>query len=136
MTDERPNKLAGLQDLKRTVPFVSTRALAAIVKNIAEKGLPELHTRKHILESTKAALQAGARYGPLLQQWQTENIDGTVGTIWLTNFWSYLAALCFEGGSYNDLLHKSAAASGMDDQHPLHLVLYTDEVIPGNILGK
>ena len=88
------------------------------------------------MESTKAALQAGIRYGPLLQQWQTQNIDGTTGKIWLNNFWSYLAALCFEGGSYKELLHKTAQIHGMNEHNPLQLCLYTDEVIPGNILGK
>ena len=52
MTDSRPTKLARLQELKRTVPYVSKSALAAILQDIHEKGLPDLHSRKHILEST------------------------------------------------------------------------------------
>lgn len=136
MDSDRPHKLARLQDLKRSVPHVSKAALAAILKNVKDKGLPELHSRKHILQSTKAALEAGSRYGPLLQQLPTEQIDGTQGKIWVNNFWSYLAALCFEDGSYKDLMHSTAHSHGMDEDHPLQLCLYTDEVIPGNILGK
>ena len=136
MTDSRPTKLARLQELKRTVPYVSKSALAAILQDIHEKGLPDLHSRKHILESTKEALQVGTRYGPLLQEWPTENIDGSGGKIWITNFWSYLSALCYEGGSYKDLLHNTAHAHGMTEINPLQLCIYTDEVIPGNILGK
>ena len=88
----------------------------------------------------KAALHAGTRYGPLLQQWQTQNSDGTTGKIWLNNFWSYLAALCFEGGSYKELLQKTAQIHGMDANNPLQLCLYADEVIPektslGNVKG-
>ena len=132
MSNDRPQKLARLQDLKGSVPYVSKAALAAILKNVKDKGLPPLHSRKHILESTQAALKAGSRYGPLLQQLPTEHIDGSQGKIWVTIFWSYLAALCFEDGSYKDLLHSTAHSHGMDEDHPFQLCLYTDEVIRGS----
>ena len=38
MTDSRPAKLARLQELKRSVPYVSKSALAAILKDIEKKG--------------------------------------------------------------------------------------------------
>ena len=130
--------IAGLRNWQgcKNWPHVGKSASAAILKDIKDKGLPALHSKKHILESTKAALQAGSRYGPLLQQWQTENVDGSAGQIWLANFWFYVAALCYEGGSYKGLLYKIARAHGMNESNPLQLCLYTDEVIPGNILGK
>ena len=136
MSNERHHKLARLNDLKRSVPFVSKAALANIVKNIQDKGVPELASRKHILECTQSALQQGCMYGPLLQEHAVEKLDGTVDSILLTNFWSYMAALFYQGGSFADLLLENANAIGMDETHPLQLCLYADEVIPGNILGK
>ena len=135
-TVARPEKLARLQELKREVPYISKSALSALLKNIKERGLPELQSRKHILESTKAALKAGERYGPLCFQLPAEKLDGSQCQLWATNFWTYMAALCYEGGSYKELLFNTCAVSGMDERHPLQLCLYCDEVIPGNILGK
>eukprot|EP00435_Cladocopium_sp_Y103_P038845 s1274_g10.t1 len=137
MAESRPAKLARLQSLQRTVPYVSKSALSAILQDVATKGVPPLHSHKHILESTKMALQqAGAKYGNVLQQWPVENVDGSTGHLWLCNFWTYLYALCWEGGSYRDLLHRTAQACGMSEEKPMQLCVYTDEVIPGNILGK
>ena len=132
---ERPKKLQRLQDLKRSVPFCTGSALAEILQDIRDKGLPELVQKKHILESTKAALDK-ARYGPMMLQYPVEFLDGATETIWVTNFWSYLSALLSAGGSYSDLLAKTAARVGMGEERPLKLVLYADEVVPGNVLGK
>lgn len=137
MAESRPAKLARLQSLQRSVPYVSKSALSAILQDLASKGMPTLSSRKDILQATKKALEnGGARYGNVLQQWPVENADGSTGHLWLCNFWSYLSALCWEGGSYKDLLHSTAQACGMNEEKPMQLCVYTDEVIPGNILGK
>ena len=132
---ERAKKLARLQELKRSVPFCTASALAGLAQDIREKGLPELVQKKHVLESTKAALDKD-RYGPMMQTYPVELLDGSMETIWVTNFWSYLAALYADGGSYQDLLSRTAASVGMDEARPLRLVVYADEVAPGNVLGK
>ena len=137
MAESRPAKLARLQSLQRSVPYVSKSALSAILQDLASKGMPTLSSRKDILQATKKALEnCGARYGNVLQQWSVENADGSTGHLWLCNFWSYLSALFWEGGSYKDLLHSTAQACGMNEEKPMQLCVYTDEVIPGNILGK
>lgn len=134
MSADRPTKLARLQSLQRSVPYVSKSALSKILENVAAEGPPELFTRKQILESTANALGQATRYGPLLQQCTTQKSDGSTGLLWITNFWSYLAALYWQGGSYSDLF--KSASHQMNELNPLQLVIYTDEVIPGNILGK
>eukprot|EP00435_Cladocopium_sp_Y103_P016561 s2305_g4.t1 len=83
-----------------------------------------------------ALQQGGARYGNVLQQWPIENMHGSTGHLWLCNFWTYLCALCCEGGPYKDLLHRTAQACGMSEEKPMQLCVCTGEVIPGNILGK
>lgn len=131
---DRPANLARLQSLQRSVPYVSKSALSKILENVAAEGALELFSRKQIQESTATTLKQAERYGPLLQQCTTYKHDGSTGLLWITNFWSYLAALYWQGGSFSALLRS--VPDQMGEQNPLQLVVYTDEVIPGNILGK
>ncbi|CAE8690708.1 unnamed protein product, partial [Polarella glacialis] len=56
-----------LNQLRRSVPYVSQSALAAILLDVKEKGVPELHQRKAMQEATSCELAKLDAYGPLIQ---------------------------------------------------------------------
>ena len=52
MTD-RPAKLRRLEDIRRKLPYLSASALASLIKDFEDQGIPELSQRKHIQEAKK-----------------------------------------------------------------------------------
>lgn len=135
-TGERHKKLARLQSLRRSVPYLSSSSLSAILVDLKEKGLPELHQRKHFLEATKKGLEACNRYGPIIQELPVVKVDGSPGHILCTNLLSYLAALYEQGGSYQELLRQTYAECPCTLTQPWSMAVYADEVVPGNNLGR
>ena len=118
------------------MPYVSSSSLSAILADLKEKGLPELHQRKHFLEATKEGLAACNRYGPLVQELPVVKLDGSLGHILCTNVLSYLAGLYEQKGSYQELLKQTFAVDPCTIDHPWTMAVYGDEIIPGNVLGR
>ena len=118
------------------MPYVSSSSLSAILADLKEKGLPELHQRKHFLEATKEGLASCNRYGPLVQELPVVKLDGSLGHILCTNVLSYLAGLYEQKGSYQELLKQTFAVDPCTIDHPWTMAVYGDEIIPGNVLGR
>jgi len=49
-SSSRPAKLQRLNEMRRSVPYVSKSALAAILDDVKTNGLPELRSRDHMKE--------------------------------------------------------------------------------------
>ncbi|CAE7315069.1 unnamed protein product, partial [Symbiodinium sp. CCMP2456] len=65
---ERAEKLQKLDNLRRKVPHASKSALSAILAEVAEEGVPELHQAHHMREATRMVLQQNRLYGPMLDR--------------------------------------------------------------------
>ena len=77
----------------------------------------------------------GGPLGPLIQEAKLTASDGAPVTFYFANFLVYVASLSRMGGSFHDLLqrkHQSTPSS----VHTWNLILYSDEVVPGNVLGR
>lgn len=133
---ERAQKLQRLNQLRRSVPYVSQSALAAILLDVKEKGVPELHQRKAMQEATSSELAKLDAYGPLLQ---TENgilKSGDTVPVLLVNPLSYMHAAVHQGGSYTELLLDTHRRCPSSPESPWELIVYSDEVVPGNVLAS
>ena len=64
---DRPAKLRKLEDLKRKVPALSASALAGVLQEVRESGLPDLVQRKHVREATVKTLEKRDAYGPIMK---------------------------------------------------------------------
>ena len=64
----RPSKLQRLNAFRRSVPFVSQSALAAVLEEVDKHGLPELHSRNHMKQATTLELAKLDAYGPLFEE--------------------------------------------------------------------
>ena len=131
-TSSRASKLAKLTKLRKSIPQTSKSALEAILQTIKDEGLPELTTAKNMREGCKAALGQLNGYGPLLLEHKLHALDGGIKTVKLVNFLSYVHGAYKAGGGFHTLLKKTMA----EHNGPLSLLVYADEVTPGNVLAN
>ena len=116
----------------------SGSALAAIVQRCKTHGIPECssskeqrHARLHLLEQSH-----GGGLGPLLQKGSLAMMDGTTRTVWYTSMLVLLCTMYRECPSFTALLQRRHAQKPSTSESPWSLQLYTDEVVPGNVLGR
>lgn len=53
---ERAAKLRRLEELRRNNPHISATALAEVISDLEQHGLPDLHSRKHVQEARDSLL--------------------------------------------------------------------------------
>ena len=133
-TTSRPAKFARLESLRRKSPYVSQSALAGIIADIRDNGLPDNTSRASMQRATQFSLEQHDQYGPLLEKLQLPNSKGGSTTVYVTNVATYLAAL-YRSDSYRDLLLRAYALHPCSYQKPWGLCIYSDEIVPGNVLG-
>ena len=128
----RAKKLRKLEDLRRNVPYVSQSALAGVIDHLKTHGIPEAASRSQFSRATKAMLSGEYPYGQLKCMLDLEALDGATIQVPVLNLKSYMAALFDESSSYSSLLLRTRRST-FDDKWGL--VMYMDEVTPGNVLS-
>ena len=69
-------------------------------------------------------------------QWSPAvQLDGKTTDLLYVNPLSLLAAAVEEGGSFTELMLGALEEKGCSFEKPFHVLLYADEVVPGNVLG-
>ena len=131
-TSSRESKLARLTKLRKNIPLTSKSALEAILQNIKKEGLPELTTSKNMRQGCKAVLEQMNGYGPLLLEHNLHAWDGSICQVKLVNLLSYIHGAYKAGGGFHALLKKTMARHN----GPLSLLVYADEITPGNVLAN
>ena len=126
-TAERAAKLRRICALRASLPFISQRALADLLRVAAEDGLPDPCGRSCIREARNEIAHSRTPYGPLHQVVElAEDVELEVchpaAMLWYT---SRLPALA-------PLLKRARDTAGTG---PMHICLYGDEVLPGNQLS-
>ena len=135
MEGSRPQKLAKLHDLRRSVPYVSKSALEAILARVAEEGLPERRTTKAMLAAVRAELAHWCAYGELLMTSKVVDLEGMEQDMLHVNFHSLLHGAYKQGGSFTELLNACHNRCPSSLERPWSLCVYTDECWPGNALS-
>lgn len=133
---EREAKLQRLNVLRKAVPSCSKSSLAAILDHIAEHGLPELNNRKQMREAAEQQLKASATYGPAIFHKNFLKSDGGTVSLPMVNFYTALSAACKVKGSFSQCLLSSLAGKPTGVDTPWNLILYSDECLPANALGR
>jgi hypothetical protein len=132
---DRSYKLRRLNAFRRSLPHVSASALSSILDEVVAEGIPELRSRKHIAAATYAAATAMTPYGtidkvvPLIST-TGEPIDMMVASP-LALLWKSVK----DCKSFSTMFMNRLAASPPSPEAPWRLVLYSDEVVPGNPLA-
>lgn len=132
---EPPKKLARLQAFRSKIPFVSHRALAAILQAAAAEPLPELGSRRDIGRARDEAVRLETPYGPLHQTLAVELTDGGELTLEIQHPLAMLYQACASSKSLSRLVERTFAATPSSIAAPWGIVLYADEILPGNQLA-
>ena len=74
--------------------------------------------------------------GPVIQEISVQNSEAEPITLPATNFLTYLQALFFRGGGFHQLLASKRNQNPSSTSKPWSLVVYLDELVPGNVLGR
>ena len=132
---ERPAKLRRLDAFRRSVPHVTATALATILTH-ALLGVPELGMSRHSLRHARDnTLSEATPYGTLMTSAQLERVDGTFHTLHFVDPFVHLYLAVKKSRGLTNLLVNQLRAKPCTQADPWCLVLYSDEVVPGNQLS-
>lgn len=127
-------KRARLEAFRQRIPFVSQRALAAILTEAKKRPLPTVTKRDNIRQARKDIFERPTPYGPLLHKVELERLDGSIETIKCINPFSFLFLALSTCKYFASLVCGVINRSGVGVASPWSLIGYADEVSPGNQL--
>lgn len=128
---DRPAKLARLNQLRCRVPFVSQSALSTILRLARDDELPAACTRQDVRDSRDTSVQTMTPYGPLHQR---ITVPGDID-LEIQHPMAMLHHCCANSAALSKLVMNTAAARPPTLTNPWHIVIYADEILPGNQLA-
>ena len=131
--DERSSKLRRLDAFKRKLPYASESALVAILNEIENYGIPELHSRKDFYDAKIDKLD-DTPYGKMILSLDVQGISGPM-QISNINPLALLWKAYNQGGQWKQLVERRLLEIPSTFECPWEIILYADEVTPGNSLA-
>lgn len=132
---ERADKLRRLNLFRRSLPHVSASALSAILEEVARTGLPDMRSRHSLHEATVAEISADTPYGSLLMSVPLVRSCGAHTSMLVVNPFAMLSRAASSVG-FATLLQRRFNEVPCTPDNPWRIVLYSDEVVPGNQLSN
>ena len=132
--EERASKLRRLDRLRRKIPHVSASALSAILDEVAERGIPERRSRRDIAMARNEMVECETPYGQLFMYVPVVR-DGAAWNMLVINPIALIWKSFHEGGGITDHMTSCLAKKPSSPEDPWGLIVYADEVIPGNSLS-
>ncbi len=129
------SKLDKLVSLRHKLPYVSQTALAAVIRELRDAPIDENVSRKDIRRARKALCETVTPYGMIMIDihLKQKSGDDTV-KIAIQNPWAMLWFAANRSEQWAKLIRRSLAASPSSPSTKWRLMLYTDEISPGNQL--
>lgn len=135
MAEEPPSKLARIQSLRSRLPYVSQSALAALLKIAEQEELPTGASRTTLRRARDAVREVRTTYGSLHQTLSFPLETGEILEVEVQNPFAALCEACRSSAAFSAMVSRCAAASPSSLARPWKLVLYMDEILPGNQLA-
>ena len=139
MADAKRRKLNELDRFRRKVPHASSSALSAILREVQRNGWPELNTRKDIAEVRDDAIGTQTADGDLyitIDLDQSEGHPPSVPKLTFIHPFALLSVVLRTCVSFALIVERFFYAKPPPAEHPWHVLLYNDEVTPGNQLSS
>ena len=115
--------------------FITQRALAQVLEDLDKlQSLPQAKSRSSIKRSHVAAITDPESLLPLLGEWQVQKTGG--GTLTVPFVWpaAVLSLMCKRSAGFSELLLQTLHRRPPTPDHPYRIVVYCDEITPGNAL--
>ena len=136
MAENRAAKLQKLNPFRRKLPHVSANALASIATAIAEEGAPDGLQNKNELRAARDSIcKKTGPYGPILDHASVSGKEGGMIRIVLANPCAMLYAALDKSANMRALFQDRLAVQPCSLERPWSIILYSDEVTPGNPLA-
>ena len=132
---DRPGKIAKLQSLRSRLPYVSQSALSAILQLAAQEELPGSCSRKDVRRARDDTVKELTPYGSLHQTITLPASGGATVDIEVQHPFAMLWYSCARSKCFSDLIARTLASNPSTVDAPWQLVLYADEILPGNQLA-
>lgn len=126
---ERRDQLTAVVDLRARIPFISHRALAAVLQIAKDETLPRIGSKKVISDSRDTRVSKRTPYGAIHQQIP---LGSSGKTFEIQHPLAMLHEVCETSVAMSKLVEQLPESS---PANPLALVFYTDEITPGNALS-
>ena len=132
--EPRAAKLAKLDGFRRSLPFMTASALAAVLEKAKTNSLPSACSKKYIRDAIKQCL-FDRGYGEMILTVPVTCKNGTTRDLVMANPLALLQAAYQQGGSYYELVQSTLQSKPSDLDSCWNAIFYMDEVQPGNQLG-
>ena len=140
--EERQAKYAKVQGLRGRLPFMTQTALAAVLKIARDEpeALPAACSRSTVARARDATAMIQTPYGPLhqnitLMSKPDEDSAEEELQIEVQHPMAMLSHCCSTSEALSGLVQRTAAADPVSPEAPWTMVLYLDEVLPGQALA-
>ena len=133
--DTREAKLRRLNAFRRSLPHISASALSAVLTEVDKSGIPDAHCRSSMKRATALLINEVTPYGPMLVDLPIKLKNGKMSSMLAVQPAAMLTMAVKQGGGFATLLEDRLAAFPSSPERPWRLILYTDEVVPGNALS-
>ena len=104
---ERSATLRRINDFRRSKAHCSASALAQILKDIKDNGVPELTDRRDFREARDLVVTAEGHYGPILQSIECVANEGPARHIPIASPFAVLHSAVTESDSFRALLKSN-----------------------------
>ena len=133
---DRAAKLRKLNQFRRAVPHVTASALAAVLEEVSKTGIPDIHSRWDLGQASTLELEEHTPYGKVVCSLTLKaKSGGNPIELPAINPHAFLYRAFALGGSFSKMLSERIAASPPSPEAPWRLIVYSDEVVPGNALS-
>ena len=132
---DRSAKLRKLDDTRRKLPFASVSACSDWINEIRkDPSLLEVPAQgKHVQEGRDdLVLKFKTSFGPMLQTIKTVTTDGSSLDLFVAHPWAVLDTCISKSKRLRKLIDKQLALKPCTPDKPWNIILYSDEVTPGN----
>ena len=133
---DRPAKLKKLNDFRRRLPHVTASALSAILEDLKKNGIPEGNTDRNALREARNLQNSKAtKFGAVLQTLDVHDVHGGVEQVAIAHPLALLCVGVEDNDSFGAFLRQKLMQHPPSPEQPWSLLMYTDEVTPGNPLA-
>jgi hypothetical protein len=132
---DRATKLQRLERFRRNNPHVSATALSSILNAVERDGMPEMHGRMDVARARDATIKQDTPYGQLQTELELDTKTGTKVKFRILNLFALLFVAFNSCGGFHTYMAERLQAHPSSVDNPWSLVLYTDEITPGNVLA-
>ena len=131
----KADKLRQLNTFRRKRPHISAAALAVTLQGARDEGIPDLVDRNSIRRARDFIASERTPFGEIVQYLDVRHHDGSPIRIPYAFPAAYLFSALSCSEPLSSLFSSQMARHPSSPETPWRLVLYSDEVTPGNVLN-